>query len=159
MLSIIILDNYPILRYGVAKLLKNHFIHVQITEIPTAENITHSVYTLNPDVIILGINDNLVKKDLKLYFDVKHFFPNTPIIIYDEVVFGFKTLPYLEFGIQGYLLKKNNSSELIRSVEIVLSGSRYVCLDVVQNLFYDFLLEEPSAARKDMLLGMRQPLS
>lgn len=155
MLSIIILDNYPILRFGINSLLKNHFKQVQITEIPAVNNIPQFEYKAKPDLIILGINDNTIKKDLKLFYEVKHFFPTTPIIIYDEIIYDFKTLPYLEFGIEGYLLKQNNPSELLRAIEIVLSGNRYICNAVLQNLFNGFLLEKSTLERNQLLQSLR----
>lgn len=155
MLSIIILDNYPILRFGINNLLKNHFKDIQISEISSVNNFPQLDDKLIPDLVILGINDNSEKEDLKLYHEVKQFFPETPIIIYDEVIYNFKTLPYLEFGIEGYLLKHNDPSEFIRCVEIVLDGKRYVCNEVLQNLFNRFLLEKSTLTRKQLLHNLR----
>ncbi|MCF0057009.1 hypothetical protein [Dyadobacter sp. CY356] len=157
MLSIIILDNYPILRFGIAKLLKEHFKDVQLTEISVIDDIPKFHNTICPDLIVLGINDNTKKKDLKLYQEVKMFFPSTPTIVYDEIIYDFQTLPYLESGIEGYLLKQNKPAELLRSVEIVLSGKRYICNDVLQNLFYRFLSEESHIERNQVLLNLRNP--
>lgn len=155
MLSIIILDNYPILRFGISNLLRSHFIEIKITEISSVNNIPQFGDEVNADVIILGINDNSKYKDLKLYHSVKQLFPTTPVVIYDEVIYNFETLPYMEFGIEGYVLKHNNPTELIRSIEIVLSGKRYVCNAVLQNLFNKFLLGKSTLERKQLLHDLR----
>ncbi|MBE9464177.1 response regulator [Dyadobacter subterraneus] len=148
MTSFLIIDNYPTLRTGIANLLKNHFRDLEISELSSADDILQRENNNKTDLIILGINDNAKKKDLSLYNKVKLLYPATPIIIYDEIIYDFKTLPYLEFGIEGYLLKQNDPSELIRAVELVLSGKRYVCNAVLQNLFNQFLLRSSFGERK-----------
>ncbi|WP_159473939.1 hypothetical protein [Dyadobacter sp. 3J3] len=155
MLSIIVLDNYPILRYGINNLLRNNFEDIQITEVESLKDIPQFEKKIKPDLIILGINDNSRKQDLELYYAVKQFFPISPVIVYDEIIYDFKTLPYLEFGIEGYVLKQNNPSELLRSIEIVLTGKRYICNAVLQNLYHGFLLEESGLARKQLLMNLR----
>lgn len=153
--SIIILDNYPVLRLGLKKLLQELYKELTITEVSSVQNLELYKNTVDPDLIILGINDNAEDKDLSQYLEVRQLFPNVPVIVYDEVIYNFQTLPYLEFGIDGYLLKQQNPAEFARCIEIVASGKRYICNEVLQNLFNGFLQENSSVARKQLLSNLR----
>lgn len=125
MLTIAIIDKYPMVRKGLKYYFHDHFEEVNILE---AESVTsfRKLYTWqNPDLIILGSNDHTDVISMDIVNQLKNWYSEGKIIIYDEQpnVDPPKTsrdLLYLTAGVNGYLSKQSTAVQMLECVKMVL---------------------------------------
>ena len=152
MLTIIIIDKYPILRQGLDFFLKDHFKEARILDSDSIINFQKLHPDQSPDIIILGIDENPVTPTLDFVEMSKNWYPKSNIIIFDDRTNDLKTArtlainalynynstieisadnalcytsltdPYLKAGVNGYLSKQTSISQLIGCIEAVLKG-------------------------------------
>ncbi len=125
MINIIITDDHSLIREGLKKLIEQR-MGMQVTaECKTASELYDSLKQVDCQVLVLDINlpD---KNGLELLKDLKITFPMLKILIlsiHSEKMFAVRAL---KSGAAGYLTKSAASIELIRAIERISKGGRYV---------------------------------
>lgn len=133
MLIIALIDKYPILRLGLTFCLKQHFSNFTVKE---SNNIIdyHTFFDAEkPDLIIQGINEDSMESNVDAVERIRGYYPNIPVIIYDENPLNFHQTSFLKSGINGYVLKQNHVNELLTCIEAVLQGKYYFSPQVHEN--------------------------
>lgn len=123
--NILIADDHPITRSGVRYILRTYFPGVRTYEADKAETIFSLCKENDMDVLILDLNmpdsdpQGLVQTLLTLY-------PKLNILIFTmnkEAIFG----PlYYKLGVKGFVHKLNGEEEIVKAVEVALSGDIYI---------------------------------
>jgi DNA-binding NarL/FixJ family response regulator len=125
MLKILIADDYAIVRRGIKDILAEKFTTVEFGEADNAPHVLDLARKQKWDVVILDITLP-GRSGLEVLKDIKHECPKLPVLIlgmHSEDQFATRTL---RAGAAGYLTKENASEELVKAVEKVLGGGRYV---------------------------------
>jgi two-component system invasion response regulator UvrY len=125
MLKILIADDHAIVRRGIKDILAEKFTTVEFGEADSAPHVLDLARKQKWDVVILDITLP-GRSGLEVLKDIKHECPKLPVLIlgmYSEDQFATRTL---RAGAAGYLTKENASEELVKAVEKVLGGGRYV---------------------------------
>lgn len=122
MITVALIDKYPILRLGLIFCLKKHFGNASFQEANNIVDYKHLHFKKFPDIIIQGINEDPSDLDFVIVGKIPEFFPTVPIIIYDEKPSLFNKIPSLQSGTNGYVLKQNSLQELISCMENLLEG-------------------------------------
>lgn len=134
-IRLMIADDHSMIREGLKQLLELDGNFEVIAEASDGVECLNKLKTVNPDVLLLDINmpnkNGLevlkgLKKDNSLS-DVKVLV----LTVHNEVEYLLKAV---EIGIDGYLLKDSESSELKKAILTVVNGETYIQPDLIPML-------------------------
>ncbi len=122
---IVLIDDHPIMRHGLAQLIRAEDGLDVIGEAGSAREGLELVGRLNPDlaVVDLTLPD---KNGLELVKDIRAQHPSTLCIVlsmHDETLYGERAL---RAGARGYVMKEEAADHLVTAIHKVLSGGLYI---------------------------------
>ena len=136
--SIFIADDHPIIRDGLRGLFYGHRDYAVIGEAEDAMKALTAIEKTRPDIVIMDISmpgmDGLEATER-----ITKEFPETKVIafsIHDEEQYA---VDAFRAGAMGYVLKGSDPSEVLASVEKVLSGERYASPAIASRLLSGFV--------------------
>lgn len=131
--SILVLDDHPIVRRGLASLIESDPGLALFGEASSRDEVLAALRSRQPDLLLLdlslGATDGL---DLIKYLNVH--FPQLPIIVvsmHDEDVYAIRCL---NAGARGYLNKQQLGDTVLDAIHAVLSGEFYFSDDLMQKM-------------------------
>ena len=125
MIRVLIADDHPVVRRGIAQTFDGIDDIVAAGEAATGADVLARLQRDTYDVLLLDLSMPDVD-GLELLGRVKKRFPNLPVLvltIYSEDQFAVRAL---RNGASGYLTKDSDPSELIGAIRKIASGGRYV---------------------------------
>jgi DNA-binding NarL/FixJ family response regulator len=125
MLSILIVDDHPVVRQRLRQMLIEEFQEVIIAEAGDGVEAIVQVRNQNWDVVILDIGIPGMS-GLELLKELKEVRPDTRVLVltmYPEQQYATR---FLRAGAAGYTTKDRARPELVNAIRVVLSGERYV---------------------------------
>ena len=137
MKRIFLVDDHPMLRTGLIRLIESKAGCEVCGESETASDAMDSIPAAAPDIVLMDISlpD---KSGLELIKDLLARFPELRIQVFsmhDEMLYAERVV---RAGAKGYLMKGESTDKLIEAIDCVLSGglylSRRVCDHVISNL-------------------------
>lgn len=139
---VILVDDHPIMRHGLAQLIRAEEGLDVIGEAGNAREGLDVVGKLKPDlaVIDLTLPD---KNGLELVKDIRAMHPATQCLVlsmHDETMYGERAL---RAGARGYVMKEEAADQLVTAIHKVLGGGLYVS----ENLNARMLEQVTGAAR------------
>jgi DNA-binding NarL/FixJ family response regulator len=122
---ILIVDDHPMMRQGLAQLINSEPDLEVCAEADTAAQALHLVGTSKADLIIVDISlpD---KNGLELIKDIRALFPELLILVvsmHDESLYAERVL---RAGARGYLMKQEGGKKLMEAIRQILAGQIYV---------------------------------
>jgi DNA-binding NarL/FixJ family response regulator len=123
--SILIVDDHPMMRQGLAQLINHERDMVASCEAGTAAQALNMVVARKPDLVIVDISlpD---KNGLELIKDIQVFHPYLPILVismHDESIYAERVL---RAGGRGYIMKQEGGRKLMQAIRQVLTGQIYL---------------------------------
>jgi len=138
--DILIADDHAVVRAGLRQFLVESGRVGEVVEAATGEQAMDLLRTRPFPLLILDINMP-GRSGLDILKHVRASFPATRVLI----VSGFPERQYavnvLKAGASGYLSKESAPEELIKAVQLVLSGRRYVSSALAEQLVADLDLD------------------
>ena len=138
--DILIADDHAVVRAGLRQFLEDSGRVGEVAEAATGQQAMDLLRAKRFDLLILDINMP-GRGGLDILKNVRASFPDTRVLI----VSGFPERQYavnvLKAGASGYLSKESAPEELIKAVQIVLSGRRYVSSTLAEQLVQDLDLD------------------
>jgi DNA-binding NarL/FixJ family response regulator len=122
---ILLVDDHPILRRGIAQLLQQEPDLVVCGEAESAHEALKAAEQTQPDLALVDIS----LKDssgIELIKDMKIRWPNMPVLVpsmHDETFYAERVL---RAGARGYVTKSEASAKVVEGIRTVLSGEIYV---------------------------------
>lgn len=138
MKKILIADDHSLVRYGLKAALLNHFPDAQFDESWDGESIMTQLKINTYDLILLDLSMPDTDPATVLHW-IRNSHPNTKVLIVSmnsETIFGKRAL---QMGAHGYLEKDASPDELIRAVNVVLAGKKYMSADLAEIIVNDTL--------------------
>lgn len=134
---ILIVDDHPLLREGVANLINREpDLHV-CGEAPNAAEALQVIRSLRPDLALVDISLG-GRSGLELIKDLKLQYEALPVLVlsmHDESLYAERVL---RAGAQGYITKKAGGKALLKAIRVVLDGrvflSDQMSTKLLQNL-------------------------
>src|SRR6266404_486090 len=130
---VLIVDDHPIVRQGLRRVMENEEDLTVCGEAETARDARAAIKELNPDVMIADIS--LKQGDgIELVRDVRAHHPNLPILVlsmHDETIYAERML---SAGANGYIMKQAASEQFLIALRRVLDGNIYVSEAVGNNM-------------------------
>lgn len=134
---ILIVDDHPIVRQGLRRLMENEDDLSVCGEVETARDARVAIKELNPDAVIVDIS--LKQGDgIELVRDVRAHYATLPMLVlsmHDEAIYAERML---SAGANGYIMKQAASDQFLVSLRRVLDGGIYVSEAVGSNMIQKF---------------------
>ncbi len=134
---ILIVDDHPIVRQGLRRLMENEEDLSVCGEVETARDARIAMKELNPDAVIVDIS--LKQGDgIELVRDVRAHYATLPMLVlsmHDEAIYAERML---SAGANGYIMKQAASEQFLASLRRVLDGGIYVSEAVGSNMIQKF---------------------
>lgn len=140
MLRILIADDHTVVRKGLRQILLEDFPAAFIEEVADAEELIKKVMTDTWNVVITDLNMP-GRSGLDALNQIKHMSPELPVLVLSVHPEEQYALRVLKAGASGYLNKDSASEELVKAVQRVLLGKKYISAAVAEKLAGTFNTE------------------
>jgi DNA-binding NarL/FixJ family response regulator len=139
---ILIVDDHPMMRQGLAQLIDHESDLSAAGEASDAAQALKAMSESTPDLVILDISlpD---KSGLELIKDIQVLYPQLPILVlsmHDESLYAERVL---RAGGRGYVMKQEGGKKLMEAIRTVLSGRIYVSERMSANILELFSGHRP----------------
>ena len=118
---ILMVDDHPIVRYGLRNVLESQTDFTVCAEAGDAAQALHQIRKTKPHIVLIDIR--LGKgSGLELIKEIHALWPNLPMLalsMHDEMLYAEQEL---SFGCKGYLMKISPREQLIQAIRDVLAG-------------------------------------
>jgi DNA-binding NarL/FixJ family response regulator len=119
--KVLIVDDHPIMRQGLAQLINNEPDLCVCCEASTAGQALEVVANGSPDLVLadLSLPD---KNGLELIKDISALRPDLPVLVlsmHDEAIYAERAL---RAGARGYLMKQEGAAKVLAAIRRVLAG-------------------------------------
>src|SRR6476660_9516756 len=148
--GILILEEHPMLRYGVAHFLNSQPDMIVCGETDNIRDARHKIQECKPQLLLialrLGTGDSL--EFLKA---LKSERPSLLMLVYsafEETIFAERAF---RAGAAGYVMKKAPKEELLTAIREIISGNIYVSHDVAMRAFRKSLETRPGQQQRSAL--------
>lgn len=133
-MRILIADDHTIVREGIKMLLTEAYPLAEIVDVSDAVDLMRLVYKEKWDVIICDISMPPGDSGLEAVKKIKEHSPKTPVIILSMHSPDQYAVRSIKAGAMGYLTKGAATLELVKAVNHVMSGRKYLSPDVADAL-------------------------
>jgi DNA-binding NarL/FixJ family response regulator len=133
-MRILIADDHTIVREGIKLLLTESYPLAEIIDVSDSVDLMKLVYKEKWDVIICDISMPPGDSGLESIKQIKEHTPKTPVIILSMHAPDQYAVRAIKAGAMGYLTKGAATLELVKAVNQVLSGRKYLSPDVADVL-------------------------
>ena len=147
MLRILIADDHTVVRKGLKQILLEEFPTAHIEEVPDAEEMIKKVMNSNWDVVVSDMSMP-GRSGLDALQQIKQIYPDLPVLILSIHPEEHYALRVLKAGASGYLSKGSASDELVKAVQTVLLGKKYISASVAEKLASSFSADSGKQAHE-----------
>jgi len=133
MTRILVADNYPLSRLGVALTLKDAFKKTVVLEASNSKEV-YGLLKRNPFHLLIIAISQPGKNAIDLLKNVKAKYPKLPVLIlciYPESLYAYRAL---RMGASGYISRESSSADLIKAASKLLEGGSYVSSALAENM-------------------------
>jgi two-component system invasion response regulator UvrY len=133
MLKILIADDHQIVRRGLKQILTEGFPFAEIDEAENTSTLIEKVLAHHWDIVITDLNMPGGGGVEALHVIKKHF-PEMPVLILSIYPKEQYALRMIRDGAAGYLNKDAAPEELVKAVQHILSGKKFITEDLAEQL-------------------------
>ncbi|MGA2656882.1 MAG: response regulator transcription factor [Verrucomicrobiota bacterium] len=122
---ILIVDDHPMTRYGIARLLEQEPDLIVCGEAENASRALAAVRTLRPQVVLADLTMP-GGEGLEFIKDLRALHPEVAVLVvsmHDEALYAERAL---RAGARGYIMKNEGGEKLVKAIRQVLGGKTYV---------------------------------
>ncbi len=134
---VLIVDDHPIVRQGLRRLIEQEDDLTACGEVETARDAKLAIRDLKPDAVIVDIS--LRQGDgIELVKDSRAHYPSLPILVlsmHEETIYAERML---SAGANGYIMKQAASDQFLVALRRVLDGGIYVSEAVGNSMIQKF---------------------
>jgi DNA-binding NarL/FixJ family response regulator len=133
MVKILIADDHTVVRRGLKQILLEEFPTAFIEEVADAEELIKKVMKNEWDVIISDLSMP-GRSGLESLQQIKQYHPKLPVLILSVYPEDQYAIRVLKAGASGYLNKDLAPEELVKAVNCVLAGKKYITASIAEKL-------------------------
>ncbi len=142
--KLLLVDDHPIVRDGLIRILEDSFPSLQIDEAGNGQEAMTKVWEFDYDLVLLDIS--MPGRDgLSTISQIKNIKPDLPILVLSmlpEELYGPRVFTA---GASGYLEKMHPSEELIFAIEKILLGEKYMSTSLAEKIALSLVEESESS--------------
>lgn len=140
MLKVLIADDHAIVRKGIKLLLLEQYPFADIGEAADVETLINEVIRQQWDVVICDMNMP-GRSGIDGLQQIKQISPRLPVLIMSMYPEDQYALRALKAGASGYLGKETIHDDLIRAVETVMLGKKFITPSIAEKLAGSFHIQ------------------
>jgi two-component system invasion response regulator UvrY len=133
MLRILIADDHAVVRRGLKQILLDEFPFATIKEVADAGELVKKVMKEEWDIVISDLSMP-GRSGLESLHQIKQLYPKLPVLILSMHLEEHYALRVLKAGASGYLNKELAPEELVKAVNRVLLGKKYITASIAEKL-------------------------
>ena len=133
MLRILIADDHAVIRKGLKHILMEEYPSAFIDEVADAEGVFKKVISSKWDIVISDISMP-GRSGLDVLHDIKQNYPNLPVLILSIHPEEQYAIRVLRAGAAGYLSKQAATDDLVKAVQRVLQGRKYISAAIAEKM-------------------------
>lgn len=134
MIRILIADDHAIVRRGMKQLLLEQYPFARIGEASNVEELISEIISHKDwDVVVCDMNMP-GRSGLDAIMQIKEIAPGLPVLIMSMYPEDQYALRVLKSGAAGYLTKETIHDDIVRAIETVIKGKRYITLSLAEKL-------------------------
>jgi two-component system invasion response regulator UvrY len=133
-MRILIADDHTIVREGIRHLLTDAYPNAHIADVPDTVELLKRTRKEKWDVVICDISMPPGDSGLEAIKTIKEQNRKQPVLVLSMHNADQYAIRAIKAGAMGYLTKESAASELVKAVNIVLSGRRFLSPDVAMVL-------------------------
>ncbi len=133
-MQILITDDHAVIRKGLKQILLEEFPSATIDEAPDAETAIKLTLSGKYDVVISDLSMP-GRSGLDVVHHMKQYFPKTPVLILSMHPEEQYAIRALKAGAAGYLSKDTAPEELVKAVNRIMQGRKYISSTIADKLF------------------------
>ena len=137
MIRILIADDHAVVRKGLKQILLDDFPSCEIEEVSNTEDLILKVMKSHFDVVISDLSMP-GRSGMEALQHIKQHYPKLPVLILSMHAEEHYALRVLKAGASGYLGKDSASTELVKAVNRVLLGKKYITSTIAEKLASSF---------------------
>lgn len=124
-MRVLVADDHPIVREGLKRLIQDEFSCAVVEETSYAQDTIRAIRTESWDIAILDINfpDQNGLEVLKEAKSLKHMLPIIVLSVYPEEQYALRAF---KAGADAYLTKESAPYELMKAIQTVRNGGKYI---------------------------------
>lgn len=148
--KVMLADDHILMREGIRQLLEFDGSIEVIEEASDGEECLDKLFKLKPDVLLLDIN--MPKKNgIEVLEEIRRRNMNLKVLIltvHNEIEYLLKAV---DIGVDGYILKDSESSELKKAINVVMNGESYIQPNLIPALNNRLLVRDVDKDKIDSL--------
>lgn len=152
-IAILIADDYPVIRRGVANVLAGHPEMDIVAQAGDAETVLTEIERTYPQVVVLDLGMPGVR-GLELVRSLRERYPTLGIVVYTMYPEEDLAVPCLKAGANGFLHKTASEAELVRAVRDAAEGLRYLSAALAERIVAE--MKEPEDEPPHRALTQRE---
>jgi DNA-binding NarL/FixJ family response regulator len=133
MLKILIADDHAVVRKGLRQILIEEYPSAKIGEVSDAEGLLNEVMGDSWDIVISDMNMP-GRSGLDALSQIKQVAPQLPVLIMSMYPEDQYALRVLKAGASGYLGKENIHDDIIKAIQTVQLGKKYITPSIAEKL-------------------------
>jgi len=130
-IKIALADSQYLMRLGMRSVVLDTPHIKVIAETDCYEKLAEVIFTYQPNICIIGINQH-TEKPAELTKELLEHFPETRLLIVDTLEKSSEVIGLLQTGVQGYILKQCDRDEIIQAIETIHAGRNFYCSNVIR---------------------------
>ncbi len=151
MQKILLADDHSLIRMGLTQILKDEYPAVEIKEVADGESLVSEVMKNDWDLVISDL-DMPGRSGLEALEQIKLIKPDLPVLILSIFTEELYAVRVLKAGAAGYLNKNAAPYELIKAVQRISLGKKYITPEIAEKL----LINPDSEKKPHEMLSNRE---
>lgn len=132
-MKILIADDHTLIREGLRKILEESLAFAEVTDVADSADLFKKAIAQEWDIIISDISMPGYS-GIEMLKQIKEHAPNTPVLILSMHAPEQYAVRAIKAGASGYLTKESAPTELVKAVQQIISGRRYINSEVAEVL-------------------------
>ncbi len=133
MIRVLIADDHAIVRKGLRQIISEAYPTAHIGEVGDVESLVSEVSRSDWDLVITDINMP-GRSGVEALHQLKQINPKMPVLIMSMYPEDQYAIRVLKGGAAGYLSKDNVHEELIRAIQAILQGRKFITPSIAEKL-------------------------
>lgn len=142
MQRILLADDHSLIRMGLTQILRDEYPSAEIKEVSDGESLVSEVMKGNWDLVISDL-DMPGRSGLEALEQIKLIKPDLPVLILSIFTEDLYAIRVLKAGAAGYLNKNAAPYELVKAIQRIGMGKKYITPEIAEKL-----LVNPDAEKK-----------
>jgi DNA-binding NarL/FixJ family response regulator len=149
-IRVFLADDHAVVRDGLRLILETQGNIAIVGEAADGHQAVSQVLELKPDIVLMDIAMPELN-GIEAAQKIQQSCPNTKIIILSMYSSTEHIFRALKAGVRGYILKESAGKEVVKAIQMIHSGHRYLSQNISETLIDDYVYQQETLIAKSPL--------